>query len=252
MLITACGSSSTKTKPNTTPAALSALPLGDAVVKTEPARFTVNIDNPYWPMKPGTRWTYNETDGGAVRQVEVVVTDQTKVMPNGITARVVRDTVTEGGAIVEDTIDWYAQDDSGNVWYLGEDTAEFKDGKATTTKGSWQAGAKGALPGIIVPAKPTPGMRYRQEYFKGEAEDNGEVLSTTETVTVRTGTYRNVLMTKDTSTLEPGVEQHKSYALGVGPVRSVGVSGTKASEELVKIDTAPANASTGPLGKPNP
>lgn len=229
------------------------LPQGDDPVDLDPARFTTDIDNPYWPMKPGTRWTYRETDGeGAVQKVVVVVTRQTKEIANGVTARVVRDTVTLDGELVEDTRDWYAQDDQGNIWYLGEDTAEFEGGKLTTKEGSFEAGVDGALPGIIMPADPEPGLKYRQEYYKGEAEDNGEVLSTHEMAEVPFGLYKDVLLTKDTITIEPDVLEYKLYAKGVGPVLVFGVSGGAGKEELVRVDQAPASAGTGPLGDPNP
>src|SRR5687767_12522074 len=134
-------------------------------------------------MEPGTRWTYREIDEeGKEVAVVVTVSTETKKLANGITARVVRDTVTEDDELIEDTVDWYAQDADGNVWYLGEDTAEFEGDKITTKSGSWEAGVDGALPGIMVPADAVDGMKYRQEYYAGEAEDNGEVLSVGEQV----------------------------------------------------------------------
>lgn len=229
------------------------LPQGDEPVALHPARFTTKIDNPYWPMRPGTRWTYRETDGqGAVQKVVVVVTHQTKKIANGVTARVVRDTVTQDGAVTEDTRDWYAQDRRGNIWYLGEDTAEFEDGQITTRGGSFEAGVDGALPGIVIPADPAPGMQYRQEYYQGEAEDNGAILGTDEMAEVPIGQFKDVLLTKDTNALEPDVLEYKLYAKGVGPVLVVGVSGGAGREELLTMDQAPRSAGTGPLGTPNP
>ena len=111
------------------------LPQGNEPVDLDPADFTTEIDNTYWPMVPGTRWTYREWDSeGNVMDIVVVVTTETKEIANGITARVVRDTVMEDGEIVEDTFDWYAQDSEGNIWYLGEDTAEFEDGEVVSTE----------------------------------------------------------------------------------------------------------------------
>ena len=228
------------------------LPTGSQPVTLDPADFTADINHLYWPMKPGTRWTYREDEGGEVKEVVVVVTEQTKKIANGVTARIVRDTVRMDGEIIEDTFDWYAQDRRGNLWYLGEDTAEFQNGKVTTRSGSFEAGRDGALPGIILPADPAPGMRYRQEYYAGEAEDNGEVLSTGELAQVPAGRYRGALLTKDTITLEPDVQEYKLYARGVGPVLTVGVSGGSGREELVRLDQAPPNAGTGPLGRPSP
>lgn len=227
------------------------LPQGSEPYDIDPSEFTVEIDNTYWPMEVGTRWTYREVDEeGAVLDVVVIVTDQTREIANGVTARVVRDTVTEDGEIVEDTFDWYAQDGDGNVWYLGEDTAEFEDGEVATREGSWEAGVDGALPGIIVPADPTPGMRYRQEYYEGEAEDNGEVLSVSEMADVPAGHFEGMLLTKDTIAIEPDVLEYKLYAPGVGPVLTLGISGGGGREELVGVDEAPPGAGTGPLGHP--
>ncbi len=229
------------------------LPRGAEPVELDPADFTTEIDNPYWPMTPGTRWTYREVDEeGKELQVVVVVTTETKKIANGITARVVRDTVTQDGQLIEDTFDWYAQDKDGNVWYLGEDTAEFENGQITTKSGSFEAGVDGAEAGIAMPAEPRPGLKYRQEYYKGEAEDNGEVLSTKEMAEVPFGLFKKVLLTKDTITIEPDVLEYKLYAKNVGPVLVLGVSGGGGREELISVDQAPAGAGTGPLGSPNP
>ena len=116
-------------------------------------------------MVPGRRWTYRETDEeGRELKVVVTVTSATKQIANGVEARVVRDTVTREGEVVEDTFDWYAQDEDGNVWYMGEDTAEFEGGEVASRSGSFEAGVDDALPGVIVPADPVDDMEYRQEY----------------------------------------------------------------------------------------
>ncbi len=213
-----------------------ALPQGGEVVTLDPSDFSVKIDNPYWPMKPGTRWTYRETDSdGAVRRVVVRVTRETKEMADGITARLVRDTVTEDGKLVEDTWDYYAQDKAGNVWYLGERTGEYENGKLVSSRGSFEAGVDGAQPGIALPAKPRVGLRYRQEYYKGVAEDRGSIFSLTERAEVPAGYYPHVVMTRDVNPLEPKSLEYKFYARGVGPVLAVGVSGTSDREELVTV-----------------
>ena len=149
--------------------------------------------------------------------VVVTVTDQTREIANGVTARVVRDTVTEDGALVEDTLDWYAQDAAGNVWYLGEDTAEFEDGQVSSTAGSFEAGVDGAQPGILVPADPPPGMAYRQEYYAGEAEDHGAVLAVEEQAEVPYGRFAEAVLTRDTTPLDPDLMEYKLYAPGSGP-----------------------------------
>ena len=155
-----------------------ALPHGSEPVNLDPADFTTKIDNAYWPMRPGSRWVYRETDSAGARQrVVVTVTRRTKLIANGITARVVHDVVTEDGKPVEVTDDWYAQDKAGNIWYLGEDTTEYENGKPVSKHGSFEAGVDGAQPGVIMPARPRVGMRYRQEYYKGHAEDRARIFS---------------------------------------------------------------------------
>jgi hypothetical protein len=166
--------------------------------------------------------------------VEVTVTDRTKEIL-GIEATVVHDVVSEDGELVEDTYDWYAQDKDGNVWYLGEDTKEYEDGKVKSTEGSWEAGVDGAEPGILLPGEPEVGMRYRQEYYDGEAEDNGEILSLDEHTEVPFGSFDGVLKTKDTTPLEPDVLEHKFYAKDVGPVLAVAISGGSGREELLRF-----------------
>ena len=237
----------------TTPTPASHLPAGSEPVTLDPADFSADITHPLWPMKPRTRWIYRELEAnGTVTDGVVVATTKTEILANGITGRVVRDTARQGGQIIEDTIDWYAQDSAGNVWYLGEQTAEFEHGKIVSRHGSFEGGVKGAQPGILLPAKPEVGQRFRQEYLKGEAEDNGEVLATDELVQVPTGRYRHSLLTKDTSTIEPTVVEYKLYAPGVGPALALAISGGSSREELIKIDTAGQNDGTGPLGHPNP
>ena len=217
-------------------AAAPPLPQGSEPVELDPADFVAEIDNPYWPMSPGSRWVYRETDGkGGEMRVAVTVTDRTRTIL-GIEATVVHDLVTEHGATVEDTYDWYAQDRWGNVWYMGERTAEYEDGKVVSRAGSWEAGVDGAQPGIALPGSPEVGMTYRQEYKAGEAEDEGEVLSVDEKVEVPFGSYSGVLMTRDTTPLEPDVVEHKFYARDVGPVLALTVSGGSDREELVRYE----------------
>jgi hypothetical protein len=218
--------------------AQTALPQGSEPVELDPAEFTSEIDNPWMPLRVGSRWVYRETDGeGGEQTVEVTVLDETREVM-GIEVRVVHDLVTEDGEPVEDTGDWYAQDADGNVWYFGEDTKELENGKVATTAGSWEAGVDGAQPGILVPAEPEDGMTYRQEHYEGEAEDAAEVLSLDEKVEVPFGSYDGVLMTKDYTPLEPEILEHKFYARGVGMVLALAISGGSDREELVAY-TAP-------------
>jgi hypothetical protein len=199
-----------------------------------PGDFTTRIDNPYLPMRPGSRWVYREIDtDGTVQRVVVRVTRRTRLIANGVRARVVRDTVTERGRLVEDTFDWFAQDRAGNVWYLGEDTTEYEDGRPVSKAGSWEAGVDGARAGIVMLARPRPGREYRQELYEGEAEDRARVLSLDDQAEVPAGHYTRVLTTKDWNPLEPDVLEYKLYARGVGLVLAVHVSGGSEREELV-------------------
>ena len=203
-------------------------------MKLDPADFTTEIDNPYWPMTPGSRWVYRETDSeGANQKVVVTVTNKTKKIANGVEARVVRDVVTEDGVPTEVTDDWYAQDSEGNIWYLGEDTTEYENGKPASKHGSFEAGVDGAQAGVILPADPEPGMSYRQEYYKGEAEDEGAIVKLDAQAEVPFGHFSPVLMTQDTNPLEPKVLEFKFYARDVGPVLAVSVSGSSDREELL-------------------
>jgi hypothetical protein len=239
--------------PRTSPLAPPKLPTGADPVSLDPANFSADITNPYWPMKPGTRWIYRGVEEGkSPEDIAVVVTTSTKKLANGITARQVRDTARSKGQIIEDTVDWYAQDSEGNVWYMGEQTAEFENGKIVSREGSWEAGKDGAMPGITIPAQPEVGQKYRQEYKKGEAEDNGQVLAMNNLVGVKAGQYKGSLVTMDTSTIEPDVVEFKFYAPNVGPLLSMDISGGAAREELVKIEKAAPSAGTGPIGRPNP
>ena len=225
LLLAACGGGSESSSPE--------LPRGSEAVELDPADFTTEIDNPYWPMSPGNRWVYRETDGkGGVQRVDVTVTDRTKDI-DGIEAVVVHDLVTEQGEKVEDTLDWYAQDKDGNIWYLGEDTTEYENGKPVSKEGSWEHGVDGAQAGIIVPAKPEQGLTYREEYYAGEAEDAAEVLSVEGRAEVPFGRFSGALITRNFTPLEPNVVELKLYARGIGPVLVVQTSGGASREELV-------------------
>ncbi len=219
------------------PAPAPTLPQGSEPFDLVPADFVAQIDNPYWPMAPGSKWTYHESDvDGSDQQVEVTVTNQTKNIV-GIAAIVVHDIVTAGGEVKEDTYDWYAQDKWGNVWYLGEDTKEYEDGEVVSTEGSWEAGVDGALAGVVIPAQPEVGLAYRQEYYAGQAEDAGEVLSLDERATVPFGSFSGLLMTRDYTPLDPGSNEHKYYARGIGPVLTIALPEGAGREELLSFES---------------
>jgi hypothetical protein len=209
------------------------LPQGGESVTLDPADFVSVIDNPYWPMVPGTRWVYRESDAeGAVQTVTVTVTSRTRDI-SGVAATVVHDKVTGRDGLVENTFDWYAQDVCGNVWYLGENTKEFEDGEVVTTAGSWEHGVDGAFAGVVVPGDPQVGLTFRQEYYAGEAEDAGAILSLGEQAQVPAGHFRDVMVTKDFTPLHPRILEFKFYAPGVGPVLAMTISGGSDREDLI-------------------
>lgn len=201
----------------------------------DPDNFVRRIDNPYFPLKPGTTFIYRgETDGTPTKDV-MTVTHQTKEIL-GVTTTVVHDQVYEEGVLTEDTLDWYAQDKQGNVWYFGEDTKELdENGNVISTEGSWQAGVNGAQPGIVMLAHPQKADKYQQEFAADVAEDMAQVLGFKNSLCVPYGCFKHVLVTKEWSPLEPGVVENKYYAKGVGFIYSEMVQGGNETLALVRI-----------------
>jgi hypothetical protein len=174
--------------------------------------------NALFPLVPGTTWTYLEPSPDGLQTNVVTVTDDTKVI-DGITCRAVHDTVSIDGVLIEDTIDYFAGDKFGNVWYFGEHSETLEDGVIVSLEGSFLADVDGGKPGIIMLAAPTVGTSYRQEFLLNEAEDAATVDSLDVTVTVPFGTFEHCLKTAEFSGLEPGVVEYKYYAPGFGVVR---------------------------------
>jgi hypothetical protein len=183
----------------------------------DPANFQSEVDNPYFPLVPGTTYTFVERIGKETNDNEVTVTHDTKTIM-GIKCTVVHDVVKRDGALKEETFDWYAQDKDGTVWYMGEDTKEHLGRNRVSTEGSWEAGVDGAQPGIMMIKDPKPGAPYRQEYRAGHAEDMGQIIELNVSVTVPFGTFTGCIKTKEWSMLESGHE-NKWYCRGLGVVR---------------------------------
>jgi hypothetical protein len=200
----------------------------------DPNDFVATIDNQYYPLTPGTTFFYEGTVDGIPLTAEIIVTHETKEIL-GVTTIVVRDRAFENGNLVEDTNDWYAQDNIGNVWYFGEDSKQIQDGNVIGTEGSWEAGVDGATPGIVMEAFPHTGDKYLQEFAIGVAEDRAAILGTNAKATVPYGSFARCLKTKDYSLLEPDTMEHKYYAPGVGFILSVMVKGGEERLELVNI-----------------
>jgi len=188
-----------------------------------PAEFQVTVDNPFYPFVPGTTWKYVEKSGGATSTNTITVTHDTKVIV-GVTCVVVHETVARNGRIAEDDYKWVAQHKDGTVWCFGTAAKETSPGGRVSTEGSWEAGVKGAQPGILMPGHPQPGKPYRQEYHYNVAENKAQIVATNETVTVPVGTFSGCVKAKEWSMLEAGTEL-KWYAKGIGIVKEVATAG---------------------------
>ena len=210
------------------------------------ASFTnpLTIDNPYWPLVPGTTFVYEPVPNEDDVVNTITVTDDTKeitVDGKSIECRVVYDIEEVDGVLIEETYDWYAQDDAGNIWYCGEDTIEYlfdEDGNPAgiSTEGSWEAGDDGALPGYLILADPSPGVCYQQEYYEDEAEDRAKVLRLNAIVNLENGdSYEDCLVTKEWTNLEPGNVEQKLYAEGIGLVLINELKEKSVRVELVDI-----------------
>jgi hypothetical protein len=199
----------------------------------DPARFVAQVTNPYFPLPVGARWIYRGSAEAKGERDVVTVLDRTRTVM-GVRCTVVRDAVRKGGRAVELTEDWYAQDVDGNVWYFGEETGAFRNGKKHTS-GSWEAGVDGAQPGILMPSPPVVGVIYHQEFYPGHAEDRGEVLEVGASVDLPTGTYDDAIVTEDTTPLEPDVRERKYYVRGVGLAKEEELAGGGEVFELVRV-----------------
>jgi hypothetical protein len=196
--------------------------------KIRPADFSTTIDNPYFPLEPGTSFHFEGTTSLGHETDTVTVTNKT-VDVMGVRCVVVKDAVETNGSLTELTFDWYAQDVNGNVWYFGEDSHELSGGAVTSSYGSWRAGVDGAKPGVVMPAHPKEGLTYRQEYLVGEAEDMARVLKLNQQASVPYGSFDGLVLTQDWSPLEPTVIEHKFYAKGLGLIMETLVAGVDVS-----------------------
>jgi hypothetical protein len=196
-----------------------------------PHGFTARVDNPWFPLKPGTRYEYIGVKDGRPSRNVVVVTHRVRTI-EGAPCVAVSDRLYVEGKIHERTTDWYTQDRQGNVWYFGEDTAELdRNGRVTSKEGTWLAGTNGAEPGIYMPAHPRVGQSGRQEYYKGHAEDHFRIAAVIRSVS---GALVSVL-TEETTPLEPGVVDNKLYVRGVGTVTELTVKGGSERNQLISV-----------------
>ena len=200
----------------------------------DPANFTAHVDNPYFPLEPGTVYVSSGTKDGKAAINVFTVTAKTKLI-DGVRNRVVEDRLFLNGRLEERTQDYYAQDKRGNVWYFGEDTAVLDhNGNVIDTEGSFHAGVDGAQPGVYMQASPELNRRFRQEWYAGHAADQFETVDLDASITVPFVSSQHALKTAELTRLEPGAIDSKLYVQGLGQVTERSVKGPV--EKLVLID----------------
>lgn len=197
--------------------------------------FGPHVTNPWYPLTPGTTYVYAGVKDHLKALDVYAVSRHTKKI-DGVVTRMVNDRLFLNGKLVERTTDYYAQDKCGNVWYFGEDTAELDShGKVLNTDGSFHAGIDGAQPGVYMQAKPQLGRKFRQEWLKGEAEDQYRAVSKSAKAAAPYGTFTHALRTEETSGLEPGVRDNKYYVKGIGEIIETTVKGPVETLKLVDV-----------------
>jgi hypothetical protein len=200
----------------------------------DPSNFVRHVTNPFYPLKPGTVLVYKGVRDGQTQVDRVTVTHRTRVI-QGVRTTAVRDVATHKGRVLEATTDWYAQDKQGNVWYFGEATKSFGSTGTVSTEGSWLAGRQRAVPGIIMEADPRVADGYRQEFYKGHAEDQAWILHRGGSVRVPYGLIHPALLTMEWTPLEPNVVDKKWYGRGIGIVKEQSVAGGQETADLVRV-----------------
>lgn len=201
------------------------VPSPAAAAPIDPANFVARVDNPWFPLEPGSVYRYHGTEGGRRATDVLRVTHRIKRIA-GVPTVVISDRLYLDGKLRETTTDWYTQDRQGNVWYFGERTAELNAaGRVVSREGSWQTGVDGARPGIFMPAHPRVGRTYAQEHYKGHAEDHFTIRDLSASVSVPFISTTHALRTTEQTPLEPGVLDAKFYARGIGTVQEVNLEG---------------------------
>ena len=203
--------------------------------KLERSSFTPNVTNGLFPLKVGRSLVYTGVKDGKVALNIATTTSKTKIV-DGVRTRVLEDRLYLDNVLEERTSDYYAQDRCGNVWYFGEDTATLDPrGRVVSTEGSFHAGVKGAKAGVFMQAQPQLGRQFRQEWFRGHAEDVFKVIGLDATVRVPLGSFRHALRTSERTDLEPVVLDNKYYVRGIGEVAELSVRGPAERLRLVAI-----------------
>ena len=204
------------------------------------AQFTHGrVDNPWFPLKPGTRSIYRGHEDGMHSRDVVTVTYRTKRI-EGVVCRVVHDHLFLNGRLRERTSDFYAQTKAGTVWYFGENTAELnRQGQVVSREGSFQSGRDGAQAGIFMPAHARVGQTFQQENYPGHAEDKFRIHSLSSHVTTPLLSSRHGMLTREWTRLEPGVVDHKYYIRDIGNVGEKTIRGGNDFQQLVAMRHLP-------------
>jgi hypothetical protein len=177
--------------------------------------FSTTIDNPYFPLLPGSVSTLDGEEDGVSLHLVIEVTTDTEDM-NGVTTRVVNETVTSGDKMVEFAVNYFAQAGNGAVCYFGEAVDNYVKGKVDNHDGSWRADENGNQPGIVMPASPAKGDAFSQESAPGVAVDRAEITSLGDELVTPLDTYTTTLTTSECSPLEDNSYETKVYVKGIG------------------------------------
>lgn len=235
-MLSACsgGGSSSATPPPSTPGGAATTPAASpSTAVVDATRFGPHVDNPWFPLPVGARWLYAGVESGDKTRDVVVVTPQTRTIA-GVQCVVVRDDVFTNGRLSEHTLDYYAQDTGGSVWYFGEDTQELdKHGNVTSREGTWLTGRNGARPGVIMPAHQAVGESYSQEHYAGHAEDHAKVVAARGKVQTPAVSSYAALVTVEWTPLEPKIRERKYYVRGIGQVKEDVFRGGQETSSLV-------------------
>jgi hypothetical protein len=210
-------------------------PTNPTAAEVDPSDFTLPVDNPYFPLKPGTTYRHEGVKEGK-RAVDVFTVSRGTKEILGVANTVVVDKLYVNGRLEEIAHDWYTQDRQGNVWYFGETIKEYDPhGKQIPAKGAWEAGVDGARPGIVMPAHPKVGVVFRPEYYKGKAEDRYRILDLSANVRTPYRSFSHVLVMSEQTRLEPGVKGLKFHARGFGQIKESVAKGPHETLSLVSI-----------------
>lgn len=208
VLLTACGANAAEK------ALEDATAMDVSMCAPDAGQFTLEIDNPYFPLRPGQQAVLEGPDGSRTGKVQITVFDEIEVVA-GVETRIVEEREWLDEELVEVSRNYFVQAADGSVCYYGEEVDDYRNGELVGHGGAWQVGKDGALPGVLMPGQPIVGMSHAQEVAPGVAEDAAIILEIGVPFTVPGGTFDDTLVTQDVDPIGGGVDP-KRYARGVG------------------------------------